>query len=442
MKKGDMLKNRIRILLVGCPLNSGNGGVTALGYSAISNIKRSYPDAEIYIQHNTGQQDNIIIEIEGEEICLKPVFFHQSLRWRESQGLRLLELLAPVVSKIPRFIRSRLIHRFRLFNILEKVDAVLDISGGDSFTSIYSEKGFEAIKAIKIISIIFKKHLYLLPQSFGPFTSEKHKVTARYIFENSRLIGCRDSHGHSLIKTLAPGVDRSRIIDSPDIAFGMESRVPEEEVIRDKFSHRILIGLNVSGLLYFKGSSFGLNFTYQEMIHQIVEWILNETDAVLILIPHVIGSIKQHLVSEKTDVVAMELLSERYKSIMDERIYLAGAYQDPRRIKGIIGQCDFFLGARMHACIAAISQGVPALCHAYSDKFTGVMRMIGMQDSVIDMRTTTIDKILAQLENEFNNQGDRKNMLDKIEKHKKTIQSFFDRVMNDIAEVKQHHCVK
>ena len=436
MKKENMLKTGLKILLVGCPLNSGNGGVTALGYSAIANIMRSYPEAEIYIQHNTGQQDNIIVEIEGKEICLKPVFFHQSLRWRESQGLRLLELLAPVASKTPRFIRTKLFYRFRLFSVLDKVDAVLDISGGDSFTSIYGEKGFNAIKAIKTISIIFKRPLYLLPQSFGPFTSKKHQVMSRYIFENSRLIGCRDSHGQSLIKTLSPGVDSARIIDCPDIAFGMESRVPKEEAIRDKFSNKQLIGLNVSGLLYFKDSSFGLNFTYPEMIHQIVEWILNETDAVLILIPHVIGSSKQHLVSEKTDVVAMELLSDRYKSIMDERVYVTAAYQDPRSIKGIIGQCDFFLGARMHACIAAISQGVPALCHAYSDKFTGVMRMIGMQDAVIDMRTTTIDSMLTRLERELNNQGDRKSMLDKIAKHKKTIQSFFDRVVNDIAEVK------
>ena len=47
--------------------------------------------------------------------------------------------------------------------------------------------------------------------------------------------------------------------------------------------------------------------------------------------------------------------------------------------KAVIGQCDFFIGSRMHACIAALSQGVPCVGVAYSMKFAGVFDTVGME---------------------------------------------------------------
>ena len=47
-------------------------------------------------------------------------------------------------------------------------------------------------------------------------------------------------------------------------------------------------------------------------------------------------------------------------------------------MKYLIGQCDFFVGSRMHSCIAAVSQCVPAVSIAYSDKFIGVMATLGL----------------------------------------------------------------
>jgi colanic acid/amylovoran biosynthesis protein len=64
---------------------------------------------------------------------------------------------------------------------------------------------------------------------------------------------------------------------------------------------------------------------------------------------------------------------------------VAGDY-DCHELKWIIGQCDFFIGSRMHSCIAALSQGVPCVGIAYSRKFRGVFETVGMGDWVIDGR--------------------------------------------------------
>lgn len=58
---------------------------------------------------------------------------------------------------------------------------------------------------------------------------------------------------------------------------------------------------------------------------------------------------------------------------------------DQHEMKALIGRCDFFMGSRMHACIAAISQCVPALGFAYSRKFRGMFASIGMEELVADL---------------------------------------------------------
>jgi polysaccharide pyruvyl transferase WcaK-like protein len=75
---------------------------------------------------------------------------------------------------------------------------------------------------------------------------------------------------------------------------------------------------------------------------------------------------------------------------------------DHKQIKYLIGQTDFFLGSRMHSCIAAISQFIPTIGIAYSKKFQGVFESVGIGDYVVDLRTEDEPHILAQVIDAFN----------------------------------------
>jgi polysaccharide pyruvyl transferase WcaK-like protein len=70
---------------------------------------------------------------------------------------------------------------------------------------------------------------------------------------------------------------------------------------------------------------------------------------------------------------------------------------DQHEIKGVIGLCDFFIGSRMHACIAALSQGIPTVGVAYSRKFEGVFETVGASDWVIDGRTQCVREALSRI---------------------------------------------
>jgi polysaccharide pyruvyl transferase WcaK-like protein len=70
-------------------------------------------------------------------------------------------------------------------------------------------------------------------------------------------------------------------------------------------------------------------------------------------------------------------------------------------MKALIGRCDLFLGSRMHACIAAISQHVPTVGLAYSNKFRGVFESVGMREWVIDIRGCDGNDVLLAVDRAY-----------------------------------------
>ena len=77
-------------------------------------------------------------------------------------------------------------------------------------------------------------------------------------------------------------------------------------------------------------------------------------------------------------------------------VQVAPAFATPSEAKSYIAGLDFFAGARMHACIAAFSSGVPVVPMAYSRKFAGLFGSLGYGRTV-DCTTESSDAIVAQI---------------------------------------------
>jgi hypothetical protein len=161
---------------------------------------------------------------------------------------------------------------------------------------------------------------------------------------------------------------------------------------------RPLVGLNVSGLLYMGGytrsNMFGLSGDYPELMRKIVRWFTGTAGTDVVLVTHVTGA-------WEGDGKACAALYEELKEECGGRLHLADPTYDHREIKYLIGKCDFFLGARMHACIAALSQGIPAAGLAYSRKFGGVFESVGVGELVVDLRERGEDDTLERIETLF-----------------------------------------
>ncbi len=184
-----------------------------------------------------------------------------------------------------------------------------------------------------------------------------------------------------------------------DMGFILEPRRPThglDELEELKRSGRLLVGFNVSGLLlmggYDRSNAFDLKIDYRDFVERAIDFFIRSKDADVILVPHVFGD------QPESDATACAAVFETLKHRYEGRLACIRGRFDQNEIKYIIGQSDFFVGARMHACIAALSQGIPAIGIAYSKKFLGVFQTVGAGDLVADPRHLTTEQVLETID--------------------------------------------
>ena len=80
----------------------------------------------------------------------------------------------------------------------------------------------------------------------------------------------------------------------------------------------------------------------------------------------------------------------------------------------------------MHACIAALSQYVPAVAIAYSDKFLGVMQTVGVGSLVADARKMSSEEILEVVNRAFDQRASlRTDLQEKMPQIKQSVLGLF-----------------
>jgi polysaccharide pyruvyl transferase WcaK-like protein len=167
---------------------------------------------------------------------------------------------------------------------------------------------------------------------------------------------------------------------------------------------------------YTQHNMFGLRVDYRKLIYDVIEHLIHQKGATVLLVPHVFGT-KEHA---ESDSAACEMIYAELKRKYQNRLYMARGNYDQGEIKYIIGLCDLFIGSRMHACIAALSQNIPAVAIAYSKKFIGVLQTIDAGPSVADPRELGSGDILA--------------IIDRVYDQRASIQRQLERTMPAVKE--------
>tara|TARA_B100002049_G_C16028400_1_gene353454 strand:- start:563 stop:1072 length:510 start_codon:yes stop_codon:yes gene_type:complete len=131
---------------------------------------------------------------------------------------------------------------------------------------------------------------------------------------------------------------------------------------------------------------------------EIVEFIrvtVKNYDMSVLLIPHVVplnGDSKNNDADYMRPV--LDSLSD-----LGSRVRMMDSALNAAQIKQVISQCRFFIGARTHATIAALSSIVPTVSIAYSIKAKGINQdLFGHQDAVIESAEVSQTSLLAGLE--------------------------------------------
>jgi colanic acid/amylovoran biosynthesis protein len=409
-------KIRARIGLIGASFDTGNMGVGALAAGAIRCIHNQWPDAEIFILDYAKKNSLHQIRLGDEEIQVELLNIRFSKKLYLSNNIAVLIAIALILRLIPsgrirRWVASK---NFALHEIYRS-NIFTSIAGGDSFSDIYGLRRFFYIALPQILIILLDRRLILLPQTFGPFRSRLSRIVARFIIRNAKSIYARDRRSITVIEKLCGDKDSvAKPAFRYDVGFALEPTMPGNVTTDGEFNltdHKI-VGLNVSGLLYMggydRGNMFGLQIDYQELVRRIMDLLIHTKGVSILLVPHVFGDDE----NSESDVIACKTVYRACGEKYGDRLGLLRGDYDQGEIKYVIGMCDFFIGSRMHACIAATSQCVPAVAIAYSDKFIGVMETVGVPSVVADARKLNLDELLARIESLYDMRSSLKRELE------------------------------
>lgn len=263
---------------------------------------------------------------------------------------------------------------FSAIKLLHRANIVFDIGEGDSFADIYGNKRLTIQVAAKLLARIFGKKLVLSPQTIGPFKSPIGKMLGALGMSLAARIYARD---HLSMAVLQKSNHRDRAAEVIDVAFALPFQKPDS-----KDDGIIRVGINVSGLLYNGGyggkNEFNLTLDYKSLIERACEHFSDLPGVEVYLVPHVISD----TLEVEDDLRASLKLVARFP-----KLKMAPRFKSPIEAKSFISGMNFFAGARMHACIAAFSSGVPVVPLAYSRKFNGLFNSLDYKH-VLDCLTS------------------------------------------------------
>ncbi|OQW92652.1 MAG: hypothetical protein BWK78_01030 [Thiotrichaceae bacterium IS1] len=409
-----------KIWLLGATFETANMGINALAESSLKCIITHWPQAELTLRAHQ-QEMTQMVTVMGQTVKIQRVglYFGKNI-FLPNHVYRLI-VSALLVRGLPiAWWRRKLEQHNPCFKLIMSADLVTDITGGDSFSDIYGNTKFIRNLLPKLLFVAAGKPVVLLPQTYGPFNSKWAKWFASYLLARMTAIYSRDSQGlEEVKKLLGPKLAAQKIIRFiPDVAFVLETEPPVaallESIEQFKTQGQIIVGINISGLLYNGGESahrqFGLNSDYRKMMSNIIKMFLAYDKIIVVLVPHVFSD--KSLV--ESDPQACDLIREQFREDYPHRVFLVEDHLNHKQVKYLIGRCDFFLGARMHACIGALSQAIPAIGMAYSGKFKGVFDSVGMGDTVVDLRSETEEQILAKIQAAFAKRQEHAEKLRKI----------------------------
>lgn len=377
----------MRIWLIG-HTGCGNRGCEAIVRTAYKQLSANFKDPEIRLYSETPKFDaDVLKDLPMEVVGTDP---------RMSSVLENLQ-------KVSRFRPTRVgptikgnlfrktVGRF-VFPILErklKLPNCIIATGGDMFTLDYNDtvqRQIALANAAKQACVTY----VIWGASIGPFTeSPPIEQEIKNVLRSASLITVRESVTLEYLTSL--GIT-SNVILVADGAFLLTTKEPSD-ASRWRANQRPIVGFNVSYLVsrwYNGGDPEGLSSLCAEVVEAIIARGFE-----VFLIPHVDEPDANS--SNKSDWVFLksifEKISEKQFCKIVDKEYSA------REMKWVISNCKFFIGARTHATIAAISSGVPTIALAYSSKAYGIWRDIfGGDDDVIHVSNLSTAILLERFD--------------------------------------------
>lgn len=185
--------------------------------------------------------------------------------------------------------------------------------------------------------------IIFLPQAFGPFQDVEKRDACRHLFELADLIYARDSASLEHLRELNLAAEVAGPV--PDITHSLLSRLPADAA---SWKRRVCIIPNARMLDRTDPETAANYFSFMVSAMRMAR--RHSLEPVL-------------LVHEAND----RPLAERLAAV--DQVRTPVIVEDALVARGMIGASRAVIGARYHALISALAQGVPALATSWSHKY-------------------------------------------------------------------------
>lgn len=371
---------KVLILNAG-PTNKGNQAIVA---STIDTIREFIPDVEFTLMGDSEvNQNGLQIKEPAARVAFgqrrRPLCLLVSLLYLAEcaviHGLRKLRIYIPVL------------RRSRLFDYYD-CDMVIN-SGGDHLSG---EGSFGLTSLMNIMyAILLDKPVVLYGESLGYYTNPIFNAIAKFVLNRTSLILLREELSKEYLDK--EGITKPKIYVTAEPAFLLPA-IPEERVhsiLSDEGidrSKRPLIGVNPSGMMMHERKAL-------DGMAKVIDDLVEDLNGTTLMIPHV-------YTEGVDDRVAIDRIFRKIRN--KSNVMTINKEHTAQELKGVIGQCDLFIGARMHATIASTSMLVPTVGIAYSHKMHGIIgKMLGQEKYILDVKDLDYESLKPKVYDAWQN---------------------------------------
>ena len=361
--------------------NSGNNGVMGMAVGLRHNLPENWELTVSLDNPSNEEKDRKRFLTDGVET--KPNILGYIHVYMSKPGFRLLfplvAMLWLVIQKfLPLLIPSHYV-RYRDY------DVVISLCGEDFFSDNWSLYNciFRFTQCLCALSL--GRKLVVFAQTFGPFQRGWSRTMAQFCMRKATLVTARDHRSFEEAESLVGSVNHVK--ETRDLAFLLKPSSWEEVVTRHPELKRLpsrFVAVSVSrtfavNVLLSKGMNNGLPEQFHEAMGRCLDDFVEATKVPIVFIPQVVvGPFAGDDRCEAREV--LKRMNQKGEAFVCNDEYTAGD------LKALIGRADMVVAGRMHAQVAAVSQGIPVLALAYSPKSLDVIGKAFEYEFVLDAR--------------------------------------------------------
>lgn len=318
------------------------------------------------------------------------------------------------------FCKNKLINKFESLKLLDESDIIVVCGGGflggkkyDSLMHLYQ----------MYINTKFNKPLIMMGTSIEPVKSKVVRYYTEKIIKKYNHVYAREKITYEYLATFMPQEKNTLI---PDMAFMLPDDFDSNtQILKLKKKYKKIIGLTVRKWNFpnIVGSSREAMDNYLNTIANFITKISGEKGYCFVFIPQVI-------VEYGNDADVAKEIKNLLSNDIKEHFVIFEDDLTPVEIKNMIGNCDYFVGTRMHSNIFATSMCVPTVAIAYEKKTNGIMETVGLQDYIVEINDINLEKLNLKFEEViFNEDKIRKQLKIKIKNIRKDIEEKINQIM-------------